>query len=354
MNVNRESDGIIELLGKLISTPSLSRNEKASADLLQEYLESHSVPVTRINHNILVKNRYFNPGLKSILLNTHHDTVQPGNSWTRDPYQPVMEGGKIYGLGSNDAGGSVVALLKVFIKYFANKDLKRNLILVISAEEEISGEKGISSVLPGVADIEFGIVGEPTGMELAIAEKGLMVLDCISYGKAGHAARQTGGNAIYEAVTEIQWFRDFRFPKVSETLGPVKMTVTMIQSGTQHNIIPDRCDFTVDIRTTESYSHNEILEIIKSNVRCELKPRSTRLKPSGISRDHPLAVAGVKAGLKLFGSDALSDQALMPFPTVKIGPGEASRSHQADEYITLEEIDHGVIIYEKILNQLLF
>ena len=333
--------------------PSFSREEMHTATLLEDFLKDRGYPVERILHNIIVKNKNFNPDKKTVLLNSHHDTVRPVSSWQRDPFDAVVEENRLYGLGSNDAGGSVISLMDAFFEFYDREDLNRNLILVISAEEEISGANGIASVLKEIKDIDFGLVGEPTGMKMGIAEKGLMVLDCKANGKAGHAARNEGDNAIYRAIDDLAWFRNFRFPRISRILGPVKMSVTLINAGTQHNMVPDVCDFTVDLRSTDAYTHDEILEIIRANVSCEVVPRSTRLKPSGLPEGHILAEAGRKLGLELFGSDALSDQALMNFPTVKIGPGDGLRSHMADEFITLDEIKSGMKIYIGLLNEML-
>lgn len=351
--MNKEIPELIELLVRLISTPSISGQEDKTASLILDFFESRSIRAARKGNNIIVRNKYYSKEKKTLLLNSHHDTVKPVSSWKRDPYLAAIEDEKLYGLGSNDAGGCVAALTGAFLHFYDRPDLKMNLLLVISAEEEISGEKGISSVLPDFPEISSGIVGEPTGMELAIAERGLMVLDCITFGKAGHAAREEGENAIYKALETIEWFSTYRFPRISPLLGPVKMAVTMISAGTQHNMVPDECHFTVDIRSTDAYSNEEIFEQIKSNVTCEVTPRSLRLNPSGITLDHPLAIAGKAAGLRMIGSPTLSDQALMPFPTVKIGPGNSSRSHSADEFIELDEISAGIKIYDQLLSLLL-
>ncbi len=352
--VDIELNDIIQLLSRLIETPSTSGNEEHSADLLQDFLTNRSIMVERKLNNIVVRNKYFNPERGSVFLNSHHDTVKPSDKWETDPYQAIKKDDQIIGLGSNDAGGAVVSLLDVFIHYFDRNDLKMNVILALSAEEEISGKNGIIAVLPDLENIEYGIVGEPTGMKMAIAEKGLMVLDCIVHGQSGHAARNEGENAIYNALPDIEWFRKFKFPKISEMLGTVKMSVTVIHAGKQHNSIPDRCEFTVDLRSTDAYTHDEILKIIRSNVDCEVKPRSLRLKPSGLPAGHILLEAGQKSGLPFYGSDALSDQALMDFPTVKIGPGDPSRSHKAGEFISINEIREGIRIYKSLLNHLLF
>ncbi len=348
-----EFDHLVSLLKELIKAPSFSGSEEKTADLLEEYFQKNSIPVERYHHNILVRNRNFDPSLETILLNSHHDTVKPVNSWKRDPFDAGIENGRLYGLGSNDAGASVVSLIAAFLEFYENKSLKKNIILVLSAEEEISGVNGVSLVLKELPSVQFGIVGEPTAMKMAIAEKGLMVIDCISSGKAGHAARDEGENAIYKAIPDIEWFGNYQFPKISPVLGPVKMSVTMISAGIQHNQVPDRCNFTVDLRSTDAYTHEEILEIIKSHVTCDLKPRSLLLRPSGIPDNHFILHIAGKLGIVTFGSDALSDQALMSFPTVKIGPGDPLRSHKADEYISLDELKYGMKVYIELLTQLL-
>ena len=291
-----------------------------------------------VYNNICICNKNFDPEKKTILLNSHHDTVKEGAGWTVDPFVPLEGDGKIIGLGSNDAGASLVSLIATFLHYYDLKDLNYNLVFLASAEEEISGKNGIELALTKIEDIDFGIVGEPTKMEMAIAEKGLMVLDCVAKGKLGHAAREEGKNANYVAVDDINWIRNFIFPKTSDTLGRVKMTVTLIEGGTQHNVVPDLCKFVVDVRSTDCYTNEEILNIIKSHMESEVSARSTRLQPTGISQKHILIKAARTLGIATFGSVTLSDQVLMPFPSVKMGPGDSSRSHSADEYIYTDEI----------------
>lgn len=285
------------------------------------------------------------------MLNSHHDTVKPVNGWTRDPFSPSIEDGILYGLGSNDAGGPLVSLIATFC-YFYDKKLPFNLILAATAEEEISGANGIASLLPELPPIQVGIVGEPTMMQMAVAEKGLMVIDAIAHGKAGHAARNEGINAIYIALEDIQTIRRFKFDKTSELLGDVKMTVTQIEAGTQHNVVPDICKFVIDVRSNECYSNAQIYELIQEKVQSELKPRSFRLNSSGISLKHPLILRGSNLGLSYYGSPTLSDQALMPFETLKIGPGDSARSHTANEYIKLSEIQDGIDTYIALLSDL--
>jgi acetylornithine deacetylase len=350
--INELANDSIELLKRLIATQSFSREESRTADLIQEFFSERNIPFSRLENNIWSRNQSFNKELPTILLNSHHDTVKPNISWTKNPFEPLLEDGdKLYGLGSNDAGGPLVSLLATYLYFYYRTDLPVNIIFAATAEEEISGKDGIELLLPKLPEISFGIVGEPTQMHLAVAEKGLLVLDCVSLGISGHAAREEGENAIYNAVKDIQWFSIFRFPKVSETLGQVKMSVTGINAGTQHNVVPDRCEFMVDVRVTDAYSLNETLEIIRKNVSCEVKPRTVRLQPSGISSEHPLVRSAVELGRTLYGSPTLSDQALMPFETVKIGPGDSARSHTADEHIFISEIQHGVKLYIKLLKK---
>ncbi len=343
----------IYLLKRLIETPSLSRQEDKTADLIEAFLNAEGVKTERLGNNIWAKSKYFNPELPSVLLNSHHDTVKPNAGYTKDPFSAVTEDGKLYGLGSNDAGGCLVSLIATFLHFYARENLAYNLVLAASAEEEISGKGGVEKLLPHLPAIDFAIVGEPTQMHLAIAEKGLMVLDCVVSGKAGHAARNEGENALYKAIQHIEWFRGFSFSRVSESLGPVKMSVTVIEAGKQHNVVPDKCSFVVDVRTTDAYSNKETLAIIREHVDCEVTPRSTRLNPSGIDEAHPIVKAGKLLGRETYGSPTLSDQALMPFPSVKLGPGDSARSHTADEYIFIEEIEEGIATYIAMLSQLL-
>lgn len=345
---------IVELLKSLIRIPSFSKEEEAVADELESFFKFRSLKVNRKDNNLWVRNKYFDPAKRTILLNSHHDTVRPRSDWTIDPFNPLVEGDKLFGLGSNDAGAALVSLIGVFLKYYDDKNLDYNLILLASAEEEISGKNGVESVLEHLGKVDFGIIGEPTGMEMAIAEKGLMVLDCLAKGKSGHAARDSGENAIYIAMDDIAWIKNYRFSLVSEILGPVKMTATIIESGSQHNVIPDLCKFVVDLRNIDSYSNEEVLQIVKDNLKSEVTARSTRLQPSSISKDHILVRTAMNLGINTFGSDTLSDQALMKFPTVKMGPGDSLRSHTADEYIYLNEIRNGIEIYNRILDKILY
>lgn len=340
----------IELLRRMIATPSVSREEERTADLLAEFLTSRGVdPVHRSHNNVWVRNRWFDPAKPTILLNSHHDTVKPNSAYTRDPFAPDIEAGKLYGLGSNDAGASVVSLIAAFLHFYEAEGLRYNLCLALTAEEEVSGRNGIESILPELGELSFAIVGEPTGMELAIAERGLMVLDCVAHGKAGHAARNEGDNAIYRAMQDIEWFRTYRFPQESQLFGNVKMSVTVINAGTQHNVVPAECRYTVDVRVTDRYTNEEVLEIVRSHVASDVTPRSTRLKPSYIDPSHPIVAAGLALGRHTYGSPTTSDQALLSIPSLKMGPGDSARSHSADEFVYVAEIEAGVDQYIAML-----
>ena len=334
----------MELLCRLIEVPRISREETAAADLLQDYMKVElGLEVKRMGNNLWSVQPNFDPEKQTLLLNAHIDTVKPVAGWQRDPFKATREGDRIYGLGSNDDGASLVCLLHVFAalthspKGGAGRGLY-NLVFLASAEEEVSGKGGIESVLPLLPKIDVALVGEPTGMQPAIAEKGLMVLDVTAHGKAGHAARDEGDNAIYKALEDIEWFRNYKWEKVSPLLGPVKMSVTVINAGTQHNVIPDTCTFTVDVRSNECYTNRELFDEIGKNVKSEVKARSFRLGSSGIDVNQPLVQRIVELGGKPFGSPTLSDQALMPFPSLKMGPGESKRSHSADEFVEIGEI----------------
>lgn len=342
----------ITLLNSLIGIPSISREEDQVADFLQNYIEECGIMTGRSGNNIWCIAPGFDTKRPTILLNSHIDTVKPVNGWRKHPFTPKAENGKIYGLGSNDAGASVVSLFQAY-RHLSATAQAYNLIFLASCEEEVSGKNGIESVLPQLPPITLGIVGEPTGMHPAIAEKGLMVLDVTAHGKAGHAARNEGDNAIYKAINDIHWFCDHRFEKESPLLGPVKMSVTQINAGTQHNVIPDTCTFVVDIRSNECYSNEELFDEIEKNIQCEAKARSFRLNSSRIGLDHPFVKRAVALGRTPFGSPTLSDQALMKFPSVKIGPGQSSRSHTADEFIMVSEIEEAIGLYIELLDGLI-
>ncbi|MFN8357336.1 MAG: M20 family metallo-hydrolase [Spirosomataceae bacterium] len=343
----------IFLLKQLIATPSLSREEDQTADLIEEFFRERAIPYRRKKNNVWARNQYFNPELPTILLNSHHDTVKANPKWTLNPFEPVEQDGKLFGLGSNDAGGCLVSLMATFAYFYHRPDLKYNIVMAATAEEEISGTQGVELLLTenDLPPIDFAIVGEPTQMHLAIAEKGLLVVDCIAHGKAGHAARDEGINALYIALDDINWVRNYQFPKVSPTLGPIKMTATIIQAGSQHNVVPDTCQFTLDIRVTEQYRLEEVVAIVQENLQSEVRPRSVRLKPSGISMTHPIVQAGLALGRHTYGSPTTSDQALMDFPSLKCGPGHSERSHTADEFIYLSEIEEGIRLYIEMLKR---
>lgn len=344
----------IQLLRSLIATPSFSKEEDGTAEILAEYLSTKDIQASRLGHNVYARNKYFDEKKPSILLNSHHDTVKPNPQYTKDPFSPVIEDGKLFGLGSNDAGGCLVSLIATFLYYYDRADLNYNLLLAATAEEEISGTGGIEALLPHLPDIDCAIVGEPTLLQMAIAERGLMVLDCISHGKAGHAARNEGVNAIYKALQDIQWFQEYQFDKISDLLGPCKMSVTVIETENKaHNVVPAVCKFVVDTRINELYTFEEVIEIVKKNVQAEVKPRSTRLRSTSIAKDHPLVKAGLSLGSTYYGSPTTSDKALMPFPSLKMGPGDSARSHTADEFIHIHEIETGIRSYIELLKQLL-
>lgn len=343
-------DKYIALLRQLIATPSYSREENLTADLLAAFLAGEGMEeVRRAHNNVWVYNRYFDPAKPTILLNSHHDTVKPNGAYTRDPFSPDIEDGKLYGLGSNDAGASVVSLIAAFGHFYRTEGMKYNLCLALTAEEEVSGRNGIESILPQLGELSFAIVGEPTGMHLAIAERGLMVLDCVAHGRAGHAARNEGENAIYKAMKDIEWFRTYRFPQESELFGNVRMSVTIVSAGTQHNVVPAECRFTVDVRVTDRYTNEEVLEIVKKHVESDVFPRSTRLKPSYIDPTHPIVAAGLALGRNTYGSPTTSDQALLSIPSLKMGPGDSARSHSADEFVYVDEIGDGIRQYVAML-----
>jgi acetylornithine deacetylase len=378
--VDSKCQEAVDLLKQLIATPSISRDEAGAADVLEAFMVRKGLNPQRHGNNVWCFSQGFDDSRPAILLNAHLDTVKPVAGWQRDPFTPTVEGDRLYGLGSNDCGGGLVSLLEVFMALQTPSVLRTspplwgeairmatpphrgggaggegldrvcdNLIFLASSEEEVSGKNGIESVLPLLPPIDFAIVGEPTGMQPAIAEKGLMVIDATAHGKAGHAARNEGDNAIYHAMKDILWLKDWQFPKQSEWLGPVKQTVTIVNAGTQHNVVPDECTFTIDVRSNECYTNEEIFAFFQSHLRSELKARSFRLSPSHIPLEHPFVQACIREGLKPFGSPTLSDQALMPFPSLKLGPGESSRSHTADEYIKVSEIAHAISLYLRLL-----
>ena len=339
----------VQLLKKLIATPSVSRNEKDAADIMEQTIRSYGFEPQREANNLWIIDPHYDESRPTLLLNAHIDTVKPVTSWSRDPFSPDVEDDVLYGLGSNDCGGGLCSLLQIF-RMLTEKPQSYNLIYLASAEEEVSGKDGITRALPLLPHIDLAIVGEPTGMNPAVAEKGLMVLDVIAHGKSGHAARNEGVNAIYEALDDMRWIRDYKFEKVSEFLGPTKMTLTVVNAGTQHNVIPDKCTMLVDIRTNEFYDNEEVYEFIRQHLKSEVKAHSFRLKSSRIDPEHPLIRKCVAMGMKPFGSPTLSDQALMHFPSFKLGPGESSRSHSANEFIRISEIRDAIAKYETLLD----
>ena len=348
MDTIQYTNDAVELLKRLISIPSVSRDETAAADVFEQQVSAWGLPARRIGNNILIQEE-LNPHQPTLLLCAHIDTVKPVSTWTRDPFTPVVEDGRLYGLGANDCGGGLVSLLAVY-RLLRGLSLKYNLVYLASCEEEVSGEGGFRLALPELPPIDVAIVGEPTDMQPAIAEKGLMVIDGTAYGKSGHAARNEGVNAIYEALDDLVWLRDYRFKKESPLLGPTKMTVTVLNSGTQHNVIPDECHFVIDVRTNEYYQNEFLFAFLQKHVKSELKARSFRLSSSHIPMEHPLVQRCVEMGMTPFGSPTLSDQALMPFLSLKLGPGESSRSHTADEFICLSEIENAIQTYVQLLS----
>ncbi|MFI3314468.1 MAG: M20 family metallo-hydrolase [Rikenellaceae bacterium] len=343
----------IELLKQLISTPSLSRDESATADIVASFLSANGVEeICRDKNNVWAYNRHFDPNKPTILLNSHHDTVKPNSAYSRNPFSPEIEDGKLFGLGSNDAGASVVSLIATFLWFYNCDDMNYNLCIAITAEEEVSGANGMEYVAPKFINVDFAIVGEPTNMNMAIAERGLLVLDCKAIGVSGHAARNEGDNAIYKAMRDIEWFKSYEFEKKSEMFGAQKMNVTIINSGTQHNVVPSECNFTVDIRITDRYTHKEVLDIVQQHIESQATARSFRISPSSIDIEHPIVQCGLALGRTTFGSPTTSDQALMKFTSVKMGVGDSSRSHTADEFVYLSEIKEGISIYIELLDKI--
>jgi acetylornithine deacetylase len=340
----------IELLKALIAIPSFSKEEDCTAELLNQWLSNRKIPTERIGNNIIARNKYFSHEKKSLLLNSHHDTVSPNKNYTKDPFTPFIEEGKLFGLGSNDAGGCLVSLMATFLHFYEVQDLAFNIIFIASAEEEISGKNGIELALSLVHNIEVAIVGEPTQMQMAVAERGLMVVDCEAKGVAGHAARKEGDNALYKAIKDIEWIQSYRFDKVSELLGESTMSVTIIETDNkQHNVVPASCKFVIDVRCNELYSFEEIISELENNLISEVTPRSMRLRSTSIPLQHPLVQAGISLGRNYYGSPTTSDKALMPFPALKIGPGDSARSHTADEFIYIEEIRQGIDMYINLI-----
>jgi len=343
----------IELLKKLIQTPSFSTEEDKTADLISQWLLGNNIEGKRSKNNVWAVNKHFDPTKPSILINSHHDTVRPNKAYTNNPFKVIIENGKLYGLGSNDAGGSLVSLMVLFVHFYRKTDLKYNLVLAATAEEENSGKNGLSSLLKTLPTINWAVVGEPTEMHLAIAEKGLLVLDGYAQGISGHAAHKNTENAIYNALEDIEWIRNYNFPKVSDTLGEVKMSVTQIQAGEQHNVVPATCHFVVDIRVNDAYQNQEVYDIVDAHTKSKMVARSFRLNSSSIPLDHPIVQAGINLERNTYGSPTLSDQAILNCHSLKLGPGVSARSHSADEFIYLKEIADGIELYIKLFNEIL-
>lgn len=346
--VQELTDKAIALLQSLIETPSLSKEEHLTADLIEAFLTEHGAACFRKGNNVWAFSKRKWENKPYILLNSHHDTVKPNLGYTKDPFKAIIDDGKLFGLGSNDAGGCLVSLLATFL-YFYEKELPFNLIMAATAEEEISGKNGIESILSELPDLKLAIVGEPTLMQMAVAEKGLLVIDAKVTGKAGHAAREEGENALYKALDDLNAIRDYQFKRISPYLGKSKVTATIIQSGGQHNVVPDLCTYTLDVRVTDAYTLEEAMEELRIVLKAELHPRSLRLNSSKVPDGHPILKVGEILNLEKYGSPTLSDQALIPFPSIKIGPGDSARSHTADEFIYINEIKNGIIGYIRLL-----
>jgi acetylornithine deacetylase len=351
--IKRLTNKALDLLKNLIGTQSFSQEEEQTALLIENWFNSENIPFKRSGNNIIAYNKFFDKNKPTILLNSHHDTVKPNSAYTKDPFNAHIEDGKLYGLGSNDAGGCLVSLIATFTYYYAKENLKYNLVVVASAEEENSGQNGLNSTLSQLPEIDFAIVGEPTLMNLAIAEKGLVVFDGVIKGTPSHAAHPNNDNSIYKTIKTLEWFRDYKFEKESKVLGEVKMTVTQINAGKQHNVVPAHTDLVIDVRVNDKYSNQEIYEIIKENAPCYVKPRSLRLNSSSIDKNHEVIRAGIAMGRETYGSPTLSDQAVLSCQSLKLGPGDSTRSHSADEFIYVHEIVEGVELYIELLGKIL-
>jgi len=354
MNIEKLTANAISLLKNLIETQSFSQEEENTATLIEGWFNENEIPFQRTKNNIWATNKHFNESKPTLLLNSHHDTVKPNSAYTNDPFEAFVEDGKLYGLGSNDAGGCLVSLIATFTHFYAQENLNYNLVIVASAEEENSGANGLNSMLPIIPQIDVAIVGEPTLMNLAVAEKGLVVFDAVVSGTPSHAAHPNNNNAIYNTIEVLQWFKDFKFEKTSEALGDVKMTVTQINAGTQHNVVPAHVDLVIDVRVNDAYSNQEIANILQDKSPCtKITPRSLRLNSSAISLNHALVKAGIAIGRETYGSPTLSDQASLSCQSLKLGPGDSTRSHSADEFIYVSEIEEGIQIYIELLNKVI-
>jgi acetylornithine deacetylase len=355
-------DSALDLLKALIRTPSFSREEGPVADIVSAWLTTRDIPHHRCLHNLFARNLHFDPARPTLLLNSHHDTVKPSRGWTLDPFEPLEKDGKMHGLGSNDAGGPLVSLLATFAHFHGRTDLTHNLVVAATAEEEVSGSQGVEHLLldPAFLDLLQGspitgaIVGEPTRMEMAVSEMGLLVVDALAQGRSGHAAREEGDNAIYHAMDDIRWLQSQPLDRASETLARCRTSVTVVNTENRaHNVVPDKCAFVVDIRVNDRYTFEEVLEILRKGMRSDIRPRSTRLRPTSIPNNHPLVQAGLRLGRSCYGSPTTSDKALMPFPALKMGPGDSARSHTADEYILTQEVRDGIGLYIRLLQQVI-
>lgn len=353
MKINELQNSALELLKKLIQIQSFSGEEDQTSRIIQHWLQQQGVEFFTSGNNVWAKNKYFDDSKPTVLLNSHHDTVKPNTAYTCDPFKAEISDGKLFGLGSNDAGGPLVSLLSLFVYYYNHKDLKYNMIVAATAEEESSGPNGLNSLLKELPEIDFAVVGEPTEMQMAIAEKGLLVLDGYAPGKPGHAAHDNTDNAIYNALDDIQWIRNYYFPKVSETLGKIKMTVTQIDAGQQHNVVPGTCHFVVDIRVNDLYQNKEVFEFVDANTKSKMVARSFNLDSSSIDVNHPIVMAGLKYGRETYGSPTLSDQSVLSCPSLKMGPGDSRRSHSADEFIYVAEIEEAIDLYVKMFSEIL-
>ena len=352
MKINQETltKKAVDLLKELISIPSFSGEEHHTAEAIENWFKSFDIPFQRENNNVFAKNKHWDKAKPTLLLNSHHDTVQPNKAYTRNPFEPQVDDGKLYGLGSNDAGGALVSLLATFTHFYDSENLSHNLLIAATAEEESAGPKSLRGLLPSLPKIDVAIVGEPTLMNLAIAEKGLLVFDAVVKGTPSHAAHPNDNNSIYNTIKVLEWFKNYKFKNVSKALGEVKLTVTQINAGDQHNVVPSHTDLVIDVRVNDCYSNKEIADILKAEAPCELQERSLRLNSSAIDINHPLVQSGIKLGRETYGSPTLSDQAALTCQSMKIGPGDSTRSHSADEYIYIHEIEEGIDLYIKILN----
>jgi len=354
VNQTKLTQNAIALLKNLIETPSLSSEEDQTAVLIEQWFKDSDIPYTRTKNNVWATNKYFDATKPTLLLNSHHDTVKPNNGYTKDPYKAIIENGKLYGLGSNDAGGCLVSLIATFTHFYRQKDLSYNLVIVASAEEESSGPDGLNSMLAVIPKVDVAIVGEPTLMQLAVAEKGLVVFDAIVNGRPSHAAHPNDNNAIYNTIEVLKWFKDFKFQKTSKALGEVKLTVTQINAGKQHNAIPADVKLVIDVRVNDKYTNQEVSNLLINNAPCDsITPRGLSLNSSSIPIDHELVTAGIEIGRETYGSPTLSDQACLSCPSLKLGPGDSTRSHTADEFIYIDEIEEGIKIYIELLNKVI-